>query len=703
MRQCHHVNELLRTIETYRLEDRHPDDIEPILLAAQHGMLSDAMAQAYLVEIEPWVEAQKRCWNGLTRAPDQEELGEYDVPLGDLIERPGVRAGVRLIGSPRHILVNGATHSGKSTFLRRLVMATDALYSQLAKPINILVLDLKGDFVDIPDRLGKHRWRHFSIHDGFRIGLNPPTGFRSTTSWINQVTRIIAAHCGLIFSASSLAAVMRFALPFLNSSHAETLNWPSLSLILEILQRAPADVFATKKQYTEALIQRLAYLVENSEGVFDTPHGFDVASDMVTPGLSVVIDLTVTSPLLVNIIADLICSQILFWRMYERITKGPRFFLVADEADTLCSADTASLYPEGYTPLGQTTKQGREFQILTALAMTYLGDCSQFISSNASYQFIFNQSDPDSTREASRTLGLDRGSPAILGDLQPGECIYKESQGPFNRAMLLKVDHEAPSTAMRPEAFDQLPCVPGKSLKDPDMTALAEALDKHIAEHKRGKLRRSQASAGIAAGQLTKHAHNLIHAIATHPWAPAKELWKATGQTPTPATQNAVRRELGEAGLAMSEQIRLGSANVLLYQLQEDGWRYINREAPSHTGRGGIAHQHIAHWIAMAEAKAGFETKCEWLAGSHPTDCARNVGDGFWDAHEVIDQCSSNLGHHLHALAQCSNVRNIIVVCMQKQTIAKLQKQISAEPIVKTLGDRLLWELAETYMRRLWP
>lgn len=700
MRQGYYVNQLLQVIEAYRLEDRHPDEIEPIVLAAQHGMLSDSMAKAYLVMIEPWVDAQKRCWNGLSRAPNQEELGEYDIPLGELIERPGVRAGVRILDNrPRHILVSGATNSGKSALLRRLVIATEKLYSQLGKPINILVLDLKGDFVDIPDRLGRSRWRHYSIHDGFQIGINSPKGFRSTTSWINQVTRIIAAHCGLIFSASSLASVMRFALPYLNTPPTNILNWPSLSLILEILQRAPADVFATKKQYTEALIQRLDYLVGNSKGLFDTPHGFDVIRDMVSPGLCAVIDLTVTSPLLVNIIGDLICSQILFWRMYERVTEDPLFLLVADEADTLCSYRTASLYLEGYTCLGQTTKQGREFKIMTALAQTYLGDCSQFISSNATYHFTFNQTDPNSSGEASRTLHLDRGGPTILDALQPSQCIYKESQGPFSRAMLLQVDYEKPSDAVRPDAFDQLPCDPAKSLDDPDMKELADALDGHIAEHRRGKLRRSR----LAGKKAGKHAHNLLHAIATHPWAPAKELWKATGQTPTPVVQKAVRRELAGAGMAMSEQIRLGSANVLLYQLQEEGWRYINREPPARLGRGGIAHMHICHWIAMVEQEDGARTSCEWQAGNHPADCAKGVGDGLHDAYEVIVDCSSNLVSHLTALSQCANVRNIIVVCLQKKIIDEIQARIASEPAVKALGDRLHWELAETYLRRLWP
>ena len=706
MRQGHYVNQLLQVIEAYRLEDRHPDEIEPIVLAAQHGMLSDAMAKAYLVAIEPWVDAQKRCWNGLPRAPDQEELGEYDIPLGELIERPGVRAGIRLLDRPRHILVSGATNSGKSTLLRRLVIATESLYSQLGRPINILVLDLKGDFVDIPDRLGRSRWRHYSIHDGFRIGLNSPTGFRSTTSWINQVTRIIAAHCGLIFSASSLASVMRFALPCLNDPPSNVLNWPSLSLILEILRRAPADAFATKKQYTEALIQRLDYLVENSEGLFDTSHGFDVIRDMIAPsqsqGLCAVIDLTVTSPLLINIIADLICSQILFWRMYERVTDGPMFFLVADEADTLCSAHTAALYPEGYTALGQTTKQGREFKIMTALAMTYLGNCSQFISSNSTYHFIFNQSDPNSTREASRTLHLDRGGPTILDVLDPGGCIYKESQGPFSRAMLLKVDYEKSSDAVRPDAFDQLPCNPAKSLNDPDMSKIADALDVHIAEFRRAKLRRTR-PAGGKDGQRSKHAHELIHAMATHPWAPAKDLWKATGQTPTPSIQKAVRKELAEAGLALSQQIRLGRANVLLYQLQDDGWGYVNREPPARLGRGGIAHAHICAWISMVEEKDGAKTSCEWLAGNHPADCAKSAGNGLHDAYEVIVDCSSNLTKHLTALSQCANVRNIIVVCLQKKIIGAMQEKISSEPVVMALGDRLKWELAETYLRRLWP
>ena len=45
--------------------------------------------------------------------------------------------------------------------------------------IAILILDFKGDFLDIPSRLGRDRWSLFSPEEGFRLGLAPPVNCKN--------------------------------------------------------------------------------------------------------------------------------------------------------------------------------------------------------------------------------------------------------------------------------------------------------------------------------------------------------------------------------------------------------------------------------------------------------------------------------------------------------------------------------------------
>lgn len=698
MRRGHYLKLLLDTIGYYHLADRHPDEIDDIVLMAEHGMLTDSLASAYLLRIQPWVDAQKRCWNGLPRAPTQDEIGEFDVLLGDLVERHGVRVGIRFLDKVRHVLVSGATGSGKSTLLRRMIIAIAAACDQLGILFTILILDIKGDFIDIPQRLGRKRCRHYSVHDGFRIGFNPTVGFRNLTSWINQITRVISAHFGLLFSSSSLSAIIRFALPYLNSSPNRFVNWPSPSLILEILRRCPADVFAAKKQYKDALEQRMEYLTNNSGTLFDTRRGFDV-NDLVNTHQSAVIDLTTLSPLLVHIVVDIICSQILFWRMYERITDDPLFFLFIDEADTLCSSHTANLYPEGYTELGHITKVGRQFNIYTDLAMTYLGDCSQFITSNATYHFNYNQSDPASSLESSRTLHLDRGGQALLGSLQPGECIFKESQGPCSHAMLMKTDYEEPSHLPRPETFDQLAYVPGKGLDDPEMQDLAEALDRHIAEHKAAKKRQSYQKQYCPSDFILR----LLGLCYDDPFAPVARLFERIGKVRF-STQKRVRVELEEQQLAVFKEMRIGSANNLLMRLLPKTYELLQKPPLQIKGQGDMPHYFPANWIRLSKQRQGLKAYIEWLVPNtpHRADVAVEVGEQY-DLFEIVATCTSNLAQSIKAcFTDPQLVRSVTIITTQKTIAKKLAAKIAAEMPLFPYLDRVKFETIGPYLKDIW-
>ncbi len=695
MTRGHSIKQLLEAIQYYRLADRHPDQIEPIVLMAQHGLLTDNMAKAELFRIQPLIEKQKKIWNTLPKAPDQDELGEFDLPVGELIERPGVMAGIKILDKPRHVLVSGATGSGKSSFLRWLIMALATLSAQLGKEIIILVLDLKGDFVDIPERLGRKRWRHFSVHDGFRIGLNPPVGFRNTTSWINEITRIIAAHCGLIFSASSLAAILRFALPHLNNPPTSILNWPRLALVLEMLRQTPYDVFATRRQYKDALEQRVEFLVENSGYLFDTTHGFDVVKDLIAPpGHCAVIDMTTFSPILVHIIADIIYSQILFWRIYERITEGPLFCLVIDEADTLCSYRTAALYLEGYTSLGRATKQGRQFDIMSILALTYTGDCSQFITSNTTYHFIFNQSDPASAQEASRVLNLGDGS-RLLGSLQPGECIFKESQGSCSYPMLIRTHYEEPSQSRRPEAFDRSLWVPGKGLLDPEMKPLADALNKHIAEHKATKKRQlPQVQSGpsdLALKLLELWYEDHLNFVV--------RLFEKMGNVSFSA-QKRIVAELEELQLAVFEDLRLGSRTFRIMELLLKAFELLGKDPIQIGGRGKLRHRFMANRIKRSAEMQGKTAHLELIiqGTTHPVDVAVEEGNQLL-LYEIIDACTGNIGEGIKSsFTNPELIRSLTIVVTQKSICKKLKAQVAAEMPLFPHFDRVKFETFANYL-----
>ena len=122
------INQLYLLIKRFRLDWRHPEELSRVVRRIERGLMRPQQARRWLKKIGPWIEQQRRCFNPFPPAPDQEELGQFDVELGELVENPGVRIGVRLIQQAgRHLLISGLTGSGKSTILRRLIDGIDTI------------------------------------------------------------------------------------------------------------------------------------------------------------------------------------------------------------------------------------------------------------------------------------------------------------------------------------------------------------------------------------------------------------------------------------------------------------------------------------------------------------------------------------------------------------------------------------------------
>ena len=208
-----------------------------------------------------------------------------------------------------------------------------------------------------------------------------------------------------------------------------------------------------------------------------------------------------------------------------------------------------------------------------------------------------------------------------------------------------------------------------------------------------------------AGDELSGPAHDLLHAAAAHPWAPSATLWKFSKKMASPQTQLAVCRELFNTGLAESEQVRIGSANVLLYRISIQGWAYLGMNTPTHQGRGAIAHQHISHWAAMCGELDGHKSWVEWQepGSRHAVDAAVQIATNLFDVIEVMVEAENNITGHLEKLSASAFVRNIIIVRTQKQLLKETQDALRDEPVVRELGGRLRWVLAETLLRRCFP
>lgn len=152
------LSELIRVIEELHL-DRY-DEVQMVYGMARTGRLSESQARATLVGMQDLIDQQLRSPNLLARPPDEDQLyadGRPEVEIGTI--ENGLRFGLRISDPPRHVLSVGATRSGKTTGIRKLIQQIDRWNRDRERPVSIMVMDPKGgDYADLPG-LGKH-WRH---------------------------------------------------------------------------------------------------------------------------------------------------------------------------------------------------------------------------------------------------------------------------------------------------------------------------------------------------------------------------------------------------------------------------------------------------------------------------------------------------------------------------------------------------------------
>jgi len=689
------AQQFLTAVQTYRLADRYPE-VRQYLYRAQSGRgLSEGTARALLIAIEPLVLELERCPSTLPLAADQDELGGFDVELGELIENPGARIGIRLVGSPAHCHVSGTTGSGKSTVLRQIIDGVDAL----DQGISIIVFDFKRDFIHIPDRLGRDHWDLYSIWDGFRIGINAP-GQVPGHIWFNQVAKILAARCGLIMSASCLAGIMRFAFAALNDPPDSQPIWPSLPLIFEIARRTPLEVFASKPDYGKTLIQALEGLLGSSAGMFDTMSGFDAVEHVIKPaGRSCVIDLSMATPQVSAIVVETILSQLLYAGLCTRsVSDSTKFLVLIDEADAICSARASGVYPEGYSPVGECLKKIREFGGMLCVSTCFIGQASPYIRANVDTHYVMNQADHQSIVEAARTLRIPPGGEGQLATLQPGECIYRSARSPCSFPMLARIDYSPPSREAAPESFDRHPYLPGKSLDE--LPQLSEALKKLVDEHRATKLRQSESKLPT----LSKNARKLLDLASLHPHVPVNKLWEEAGVA-SYSVRSRVRADLKGKELAVVVDERFGRRNAQLIEITDAGFRALRKDPPSHTGGGGITHRHIAAWCCLWARRQGYKAQTEVTVPgtSHRADVAYEQ-EGKLHVFEVISTCEENLGLHLSAcFIQSKAVATMTIVAAQKSILNRLERTISQDAARQPFLDRVRYMPAEDLLKDLWP
>lgn len=699
------AQQLHNLIKYYQLDRRHPDRLRRVIRKIERSRMGPKEAKRWLRRIIPWVEEQEIRGNFLPKAPTFEELGldkePYDIELGHLVEKPLVPCGIRL--SLPHALLCGKTKSGKTVTLRVFIKSIGEFNKRNPdNKIVLIIFDSKQDFKDAEQLLGEDCY-YFSVHDkNFKIGLNGPADVPSSI-WSNTISFSTAGRLGLVVARTVLDDIIKFFLPILNPNPqpGKPLNYPSPSQILYILENSPFSWWGAKTDYAKSLTQSVRGWIADSAGLSDTECGIDFNKDVIAKKKHCVIDISNTNPPYHrHLILDTAINQILISDIYnKRKTKKVKIIFIFDESDLFASPEAQKVFPDGLSPLCLLARLGYEFGLHTVVSVSDLRNVAPYIRNSASYIMTFNNADSGPIQEIMNTLLIDPRCGQMLPALKPGQCFFREAQGPYPYPYIAQINYIAPDHSREFDKYDTLPFTPARDINDP---SFKEKIDRLIREHKATIIRQHKAKK--SSPNMTKNERNFLTYMSLHEFEPINRLF-ARMNNPSPATQQKIIKKLSKLKLIETAQIRTSKSPLRLGLITEVGWDFLNDKSKFKSLRGDIVHTHVCRWKQALDIKQGCEESiCEF---QYPNSTGfGDVGSRFngrWHCTEVINNCNSNICHHLKSCFIDSNeVETLTIVTLLKSEHKKLLEKIMSDPELVFVVNRIKWTTVDDILRELY-
>jgi len=558
--------------------------------------------------------------------------------------------------------------------------------------VRLLILDRKGDYLDMTGP----NWLHLSVHDGLRIGLNAP-GIPPRL-WVQTVATMFAARAGLIKAWSSLARMLDWLVACLNPDATEPILFPDFQLILEVARNAPLTLWGSKPEYEQSLIQSLDSFTQAGGPIFSTFHSLDIERDIVAAGKNAVIDISnLDPPEMRMFIVDLLFMQILRHRIFhQRKMDRTELLLVADEADLDISRLAENMYSAGGFPIGQVLSFLREYGVMLITGARIIGNASRFVLNSCHYHFVFSLPDHESMAEAARTLALPNGAHVMLPGLEPGQCMFRQSQSSWAHTMRARIDNVQAYRGSKPE-FDHFPFVPAQRLEE--LPEVQKQLHKLVDEHRALKMRQSKANVW----KLSPAAREVLKLAADHMWLPLAKLWPMMTPEPSAEQKKAALKQLAKSELAKNESIRIGRKAQKLILVTEKGFEYLNRPMPAIPGRGTtVAHVHYAYWIAEWERRQKREAVVEFAVpgtSTHYADVGVKLGDDKYRLYECIVSCESNIEQHLISSLQVSTVvSEVVLVAGTQAQLNDIREGLNRSGSDFASDPRVQYQTVEAFM-----
>lgn len=686
----------------YLLDQRDPN-IAILKQRLEMNQVKEEQAQRYLRQLQELIEEVIRTGNYLPAVPTREvyeSQGKPEIELGDLIEVPGARFGNFISGRWPSTIIAGISGSGKTVTARGLIKKIQKFWnSDLGREwISLIILDSKGDYLDLPHEFGDV-FQCVSINSGCHLGINGPESVPAGI-WINALTRALAARLGLIAARTTLASVIHWLLPILNPEPVQgPLRYPSLRLILQTLRQAAPECFSTRSDYTKWLVQQLTGLLQDSGELFDTFNGLELNRDTLEPRKHLIFNIANLPDYLRHLVIDLLILQVMVPRLHRGLKHAnpTGILFLIDESDLLLKSE--GCYIDGLSPLSQAIRQMREEKVMMTLGVSALENVPQQILIDARDFIIFNMGKADSVALARKTLQIDPRCDQMISSLPPGHCLVRSLQSKWTSTVYGKPDFVPPPDNRIQVVYDQNAYVPTKELDD--LPEVRQALIQREAELKAQKQRQRQQTKS-AGKTLANPVTDFLAMASMHPLEPVHRIFKRMNIT-SGSVRTTIQEELKKAELIQFVPLSVGRKSMVLFELTEAGWKYLNKTPPTGLGRGKVEHRFMCHQIHRKGEQQKTQSHLEWTVPgtTHIADAAWKTPEG-WIFFECIGSTYDNLIHHIQETFNSdAPVKELIIVTPTQKKLETVRRFLEGHLIYQTYASKITFQTIESYMEEI--
>ena len=355
--------------------------------------------------------ARQRGWNpdDLPAFALPRDLSPSDYPVGAAMsgDVTGQEVGPSEVDLMGHIGVFGQTGTGKTTLVKLLIASFLAAQdSGQGRRRTAWVLDVKGEYRGLLRLYGREAMVWLTADE---IGLNPfavPTGadgkpVMAPDKWINNLRELFRLFWLNEPSCNLLCEVLREEYQRRGVSDGRD-DWPSISDILDVLQRLNLQRGSDRAKARDKLLDRLDSLRAMLPGL-DVRRSRDLRRLL---GRSVILDLVDVKDTALPVLFGLIVTLLreVFRSEGER---GITSLLVMDEAHLYLGGQTdrrISDLKEG-TP-SSVLRDIRKAGVCGCVATHFVSDLARGVMGNLGSVFVLRQGNRDSVRQAASSVNL---------------------------------------------------------------------------------------------------------------------------------------------------------------------------------------------------------------------------------------------------------------------------------------------------------